>query len=84
MHGSVAEHASGRGSRDESFWARGAARDSAVGAVRRHLGTSIDARADYCFDPTVSRRLQAPEARLWRWLSGKDSAGDDEFTLTLD
>jgi hypothetical protein len=31
------------GSQDSSFWAIGAARDSAVGAVRRHLGTSIDA-----------------------------------------
>ena len=28
---------------DASSWAIGAARDSAVGAVRRHLGTSIDA-----------------------------------------
>jgi len=38
------------------IWAIGAARDSAVGAVRRHLGTSIDARADYCFDPGASTK----------------------------
>ena len=38
------------------MWAIGAARDSAVGAVRRNLGTSIDARADYCFDPGASTK----------------------------
>jgi len=35
-------------------WAIGAARDSGVGAVRRDLGTSMDARADCCMDQGAS------------------------------
>jgi hypothetical protein len=46
------------------FWAIGAARDSAVGAVRRHLGTSIDARADYCFDPGASTKAASTRCAL--------------------
>lgn len=49
------------------------ARDPAVGAVRRDLGTSIDARAGCCFDHSASTRLQAPDARLWR--KGRRAAG---------
>ena len=46
------------------IWAIGAARDSAVGAVRRHLGTSIDARADYCFDPGASTKAASTRCAL--------------------
>ena len=35
-------------------WAIGAARDSGVGAVRRDLGTSMDARPDCCMDQGAS------------------------------
>jgi hypothetical protein len=42
----------------------GAARDSAVGAVRRQLGTSIDARADYCFDPAASTKATSARRAL--------------------
>jgi hypothetical protein len=46
------------------IWAVGAARDSAVGAVRRHLGTSIDARADYYFDPGASTKAASTRCAL--------------------
>jgi hypothetical protein len=49
---------------DACLWAIGAARDSAVGAVRRHLGTSIDARADYCFDPAASTKAASTRCAL--------------------
>ena len=38
------------------IWAKGAARDSAVGADRRHLGTASTPRTDYCFDQGASTK----------------------------
>ncbi len=55
-----------RGQCGARIWAIGAARHAAVSAVRRRLGTSVDTRADYCFDQGASTRRQAPDARLWR------------------
>ena len=45
-------------------WAIGAARDSAVGAVRSHLRTSIDARADYRFDPGASTKAASTRCAI--------------------
>lgn len=49
---------------DARYWAMGAARDSAVGAVRRHLGISLDARADHCFDPGASTKAASTPCAL--------------------
>ena len=52
---------------DACLWAIAAARDPAVGGVRRHLGTSIDAPARTTASiRALARRRQAPDARLWR------------------
>ena len=58
------ERSSGRPWPHARVWVIGAARDSAVGAVRRHLGTSIDARADYCFDPGASTKAASTRCAL--------------------
>ena len=49
---------------DACSWAIGAARDSAVGAVRHTLGPASTPRADYCFDPGASTKAASTRCTL--------------------
>jgi hypothetical protein len=59
--------AAGDTDRRKRIWAIGAARDSAVDAVRRHIGTGVRGPGRTTASIRVlARRLQAPDARFWR------------------
>jgi len=64
------------------FWAKVAARDSAVGADRRHLwdGHRCPARTTASIK-ALARRLQAPDARLWRIRGQGPCAGETPAPL---
>jgi hypothetical protein len=64
------------------IWAIAAACDSAVDAVRRHIGTDIDARADYCFHQGACSEAASTRCAFWRF-RGTRTVSDGWACLVL-